>query len=109
MEEYWVLPTWTTTASEPSTSTSTTMMAQSSAKSRPGRHGRRSDFDEHRKTLLTHEVDDGWRAELRRYFKTVFNVDKNVDVIKWWQVRSYSIVIIVQVLLTLRYISGSCR
>jgi len=40
-------------------------------------------------TLTNLKVDDGWHGELRWYLRMMFNVDKRVDVIKWWQVRYF--------------------
>ena len=85
MEEYWVDVTMTQSAQaeEPLTATFLT----------PSTHTRRncrSNFDEHRRTLEASQVDDGWRAELRRYLGTFFKVDKDVDVVEWWQVSQFS-------------------
>ena len=46
-----------------------------------------SEYDRHHQTLLTHEEDEGWQAELRRYLKDVpADVTKDTDIVKWWQV-----------------------
>ena len=47
-----------------------------------------SEFDQHRRTLVTAaEEDDGWATELRRYLKDMpANVSKETDIIRWWQV-----------------------
>jgi hypothetical protein len=47
-----------------------------------------SEFDKHRKTLLTADADEGWAAELGRYTGTMQReVTKNTDLVEWWQVR----------------------
>ena len=46
-----------------------------------------TDFDIHRRTLITQEENEGWAAELRRYLKDMpGNVSKETDIIEWWQV-----------------------
>jgi len=49
---------------------------------------RLSEFDRHRRTLVTAaEEDDGWATELRCYLKDMpANVSKETDIIRWWQV-----------------------
>ena len=64
---------------------------------------RESDFDRHRRTLITQSATDntgGWAAELRRYLADLpADVEKHSDIVKWWQVRgsvvstAYSILI----------------
>ena len=47
----------------------------------------RSNFDQHRATLVTSEEEGGWRAELQRYLKDhPKNVTRSTDIVKWWQV-----------------------
>jgi len=46
-----------------------------------------TEFDKHRKTLLTVDDDEGWAAELRRYLGTMQReVEKDTDLVEWWQV-----------------------
>jgi hypothetical protein len=46
-----------------------------------------SEYDLHRITLLTDDVEEGWAAELRRYLGTMQGeVEKNTDIVEWWQV-----------------------
>ena len=46
-----------------------------------------SDFDKHRETLLTNDVDEGWALELCRYLETVqHDIKKDSDIVEWWQV-----------------------
>ena len=48
-----------------------------------------SSFDQHRKSLITSKVEEGWRNELRRYLQDCpKNVTRHMDIIKWWQVHS---------------------
>jgi len=48
-----------------------------------------SDFDKHRKQLLTDDAQEGWVLELRRYLSTMqADVTKDTDLVEWWQVRS---------------------
>ena len=74
MEKYWKPKNPTTSASI------------STGNAQPSRRTHQTNFDDHQQTLATGKVDDGWCAELRCYLKTVFNVAKDTDVIKWWQV-----------------------
>lgn len=47
-----------------------------------------SEFDRHRQSLITEDEDEGWKAELRRYLKSVpAEVTKDTDIVTWWQVR----------------------
>jgi hypothetical protein len=46
-----------------------------------------SEFDKHRKTLLSDDLEEGWASELRRYLgKVQQDVEKDTDIIEWWQV-----------------------
>jgi hypothetical protein len=46
-----------------------------------------SEFDKHRESLLTDDVEEGWASELRRYLGTMQrNVKKDTDLVEWWQV-----------------------
>lgn len=46
-----------------------------------------SDFDKHRETLLSSEVEEGWMPELRRYLETMQrDIKKDTDIVAWWQV-----------------------
>jgi len=48
-----------------------------------------SEFDKHRETLLTTDAEEGWASELRRYLGTMQrDVEKDTDIILWWQVRT---------------------
>lgn len=48
-----------------------------------------SEFDKHRKQLLTDDTQEGWVSELRRYLSTMQgDVTKDTDLVEWWQVRS---------------------
>ena len=48
-----------------------------------------SEFDKHRKQLLTDDVQEGWVSELHHYLSTMQgDVMKDTDLIEWWQVRS---------------------
>jgi hypothetical protein len=49
--------------------------------------GEQSEFDKHRETLLSDDVEEGWASELRRYLGTTHRaVKKDVDLVEWWQV-----------------------
>ena len=49
-----------------------------------------SEFDKHRISLLTADVEEGWASELRRYLDTMqWDVKKDTDLVEWWQVRIY--------------------
>jgi hypothetical protein len=53
-----------------------------------------SDFDKHRISLLTADVEEGWAAELRRYLGTMQReVKKDTDLVEWWQVKNLTIVL----------------
>ncbi|KAG6904650.1 hypothetical protein DXG01_008378, partial [Tephrocybe rancida] len=44
-----------------------------------------SEFDRHRRTLITQNHDDEWQAELRHYLKSVpADVDADTDIVEWW-------------------------
>jgi len=46
-----------------------------------------SEFDKHRKTLLSEDAVEGWASELRRYLITMQrDVEKDTDIVEWWQV-----------------------
>lgn len=46
-----------------------------------------SDFDKHRETLLSDDVEEGWKPELRRYLATMQrDIKKDTDIVEWWQV-----------------------
>ena len=48
-----------------------------------------SSFDQHCKTLIMSEVEEGWQNELRQYLQDCpKNVIRHMDIIKWWQVCS---------------------
>ena len=49
-----------------------------------------SEFDKHRETLLTADVEEGWASELCHYLSTMQrDVMKNTDLVEWWQVRDF--------------------
>lgn len=49
-----------------------------------------SEFDKHRKTLLSNDADEGWASELRRYLGTMqHDVMKDTDIVQWWQVCNF--------------------
>jgi hypothetical protein len=49
-----------------------------------------TDFDVHRRALITQEENEGWSAELRRYLKDMpATVSKETDIIEWWQVHYF--------------------
>jgi len=46
-----------------------------------------SEFDKHRESLLSNDVEEGWVPELRRYLETIQrDIKKDADIVKWWQV-----------------------
>lgn len=46
-----------------------------------------SEFDKHRISLLTADIEEGWASELRRYLSTMQReVTKDTDLVEWWQV-----------------------
>ena len=46
-----------------------------------------SEFDRHRETLLSNDVEEGWVPELCRYLETMHHdIKKDADIVKWWQV-----------------------
>ena len=46
-----------------------------------------SEFDKHRESLLSDDVEEGWRPELRRYLETMQrDIKKDADIVEWWQV-----------------------
>jgi hypothetical protein len=46
-----------------------------------------TDFDRHRDSLLSDDVEEGWKPELRRYLETKErDVKKDADIVEWWQV-----------------------
>ena len=48
------------------------------------------DFDKYRHMLLTWEEDEGWRSEKRHYLKDMpRDVERDTDIIHWWQVHLY--------------------
>jgi hypothetical protein len=49
-----------------------------------------TEFDKHRKALLIADAEEGWAAELRRYLSTFqLDVEKDTDLVEWWQVSIY--------------------
>jgi len=56
-----------------------------------------SEFDKHRESLLSDDLEEGWASELRRYLGTMQrNVKKETDIVEWWQVRFLSHIYICQ-------------
>jgi hypothetical protein len=54
-----------------------------------------SEYDKHRISLLTADVEEGWASELRRYLGTMQrDVKKDTDLVEWWQVIYYNIFMI---------------
>ena len=48
-----------------------------------------SEFDKHRETLLSDDLEEGWASELGRYLNTMQrDVKKDTDIVEWWQVCS---------------------
>jgi hypothetical protein len=48
-----------------------------------------SSFDQHHRTLITSEVEEGWQNELQQYLQDHPKlVIKHTDIIKWWQVHA---------------------
>ena len=46
-----------------------------------------SEFDKHRKKLLSDDAEEGWASELRRYLAGMQrDVEKDTDIVEWWQV-----------------------
>lgn len=49
-----------------------------------------SEFDKHRETLLSDDMEEGWASELTRYLSTMqWEVTKHTDIIEWWQVSKF--------------------
>ena len=49
-----------------------------------------SEFDKHRESLLSNDIEEGWAAELRSYLKTIhLDMKKDSDIVEWWQVRFF--------------------
>ena len=56
-----------------------------------------SEFDKHRETLLSNDVEDGWVPELRRYLETMQrDIKKDSDIVEWWQVSGFFYTILVK-------------
>jgi hypothetical protein len=73
-EYYSTRPVAPTITSDPDTSESITV----------------SEFDKHRETLLSNDVEEGWVSELRRYLETMQrDMKKDDDIVEWWQVSSF--------------------
>jgi len=48
-----------------------------------------SEFDKHRETLLSDDLEEGWASELDRYLNMMQrDVKKDTDIVEWWQVRT---------------------
>lgn len=49
-----------------------------------------SEFDKHRESLLSNDIEEGWAAELRSYLETIHrDIKKDSDIVEWWQVRFF--------------------
>ena len=49
-----------------------------------------TEFYKHRKALLIADAEEGWAAALRRYLSTFqLDVEKDTDLVEWWQVSNY--------------------
>jgi hypothetical protein len=49
-----------------------------------------SEFDKHRESLLSNDVEEGWVSELRRYIETMQrDIKKDADIVEWWQVSAH--------------------
>jgi hypothetical protein len=56
-----------------------------------------SEFDKHREALLSDDIEEGWRPELRRYLETMqHDIKKDEDIVEWWQVSISFIKILVR-------------
>jgi hypothetical protein len=52
-----------------------------------------SEFDKHRETLLSEDMEEGWASELRRYLSTMQrDVTKQTDIVEWWQVSKLKLI-----------------
>jgi hypothetical protein len=50
-----------------------------------------SEYDKHRKMLLSEDTREGWASELRRYLGTMQrDVAKETDIVQWWQVHCFT-------------------
>ncbi|KIL57399.1 hypothetical protein M378DRAFT_47871, partial [Amanita muscaria Koide BX008] len=44
-----------------------------------------AEYERHRRTLISQDIDEDWNSELRRYLKDMPNgVDVNTDLVDWW-------------------------
>ena len=49
-----------------------------------------SEFDKHRESLLSNDIEEGWVAELHSYLETIHrDIKKDSDIVEWWQVRFF--------------------
>ena len=49
-----------------------------------------SEFDKHRESLVSNDIEEGWVAELRSYLETIHrDIKKDSDIVEWWQVRFF--------------------
>ena len=47
------------------------------------------EFNKHCETLLSDDTEEGWAPELHHYTKIMqWDVKKDTDIVKWWQVSS---------------------
>jgi len=59
-----------------------------------------SEFDKHRETLLSDDMEEGWASELTRYLSTMQReVTKHTDIIEWWQVSKFEYINLIVYLL----------
>jgi hypothetical protein len=82
MERYWkARPSRPTTSRTAPTESHDNVL-------RPNDESILSEFDRHRLRLLSsHDDNEGWQSEMRRYLKDLpADVSKDTDIVKWWQV-----------------------
>ena len=89
MAEYWKSrPSAIATASSASRNQKTALAS--------GARRTISGFDKHHEILLSNDAEEGWASELRHYLSMMqWDVEKDTDIIEWWQVSnlSYNLII----------------
>jgi hypothetical protein len=49
-----------------------------------------TEFDKQRRMLITDDAEEGWASELRRYLGNMRrDIEKDVDLVEWWQVWNF--------------------
>ena len=49
-----------------------------------------AEFDRHRRTLITRDLEEDWNAELHRYLRDMpDNVTVKTDLVDWWSVCTF--------------------